>query len=114
MSSYYSEWYKKNKKRVSEQRQERYQNDPCYRRELVEYQREYKKRNKGREKDGRSTFFISKGKEIEVFTIGKLERALNKKSTTIGYWVRSGILPETPFVTDGGHRLYTQEMIDIV
>lgn len=54
------------------------------------------------------------GEEITVYPIGKLASALNRSSLTIRRWEQNGIIPSTFFVNKRGHRMYSQEQIDII
>jgi hypothetical protein len=41
-----------------------------------------------------------------------LADALGKSMSTINFWQRFGTIPETPFRSHGGYRLYTVEMVE--
>jgi DNA-binding transcriptional MerR regulator len=49
-----------------------------------------------------------------VFTVGALARAIGKGVSTIRMWERNGVLPETPYRSSKGDRLYTLEMVEAV
>jgi hypothetical protein len=62
------------------------------------------------------------GKDTEVFTIGALAAALEKKIVTIRLWETKGYIPMAPYrlrskILQGkkvnGNRVYTRELIDI-
>lgn len=63
-----------------------------------------------------------KGKEVDLFTIGALAQALEKKIVTIRLWERKGYIPIAPYrfrskTLNGekvqGNRAYTRELIEI-
>lgn len=62
------------------------------------------------------------GKEVEVFTIGALADALEKKIVTIRLWEKKGYIPIAPYRLRSkqlngkkvnGNRVYTRELIEI-
>jgi len=65
---------------------------------------------------------VLNGQETEVFTIGALADALEKKIVTIRLWERKGYIPIAPYrlrqkTLDGkkvgGNRVYTRELIEV-
>lgn len=65
---------------------------------------------------------ILKGVETELFTVGALAQALEKKIVTIRLWERKGYIPLAPFRLRSkelngkkvnGNRVYTRELIEI-
>jgi hypothetical protein len=63
------------------------------------------------------------GKEVELFTVGALAQALEKKVVTLRLWEKKGYLPIAPYrlrskTLNGqkvnGNRVYTRELIEIV
>jgi hypothetical protein len=65
---------------------------------------------------------IFKGVETELFTVGALAQALEKKIVTIRLWERKGYIPAAPFRLRSkelngkkvnGNRVYTRELIEI-
>jgi hypothetical protein len=62
------------------------------------------------------------GREVEMFTIGALSKALDRPVVTLYQWMDAGYLPTSPYrlpdtkgkngATLAGRRLYTREMIE--
>lgn len=128
-SEYYAGWYEDNGDDLNERRRERYANDPEYRTRVKQWNQEAReRRRKARKAEKRAEKRAVKMKasagawktvEIEVdgvvtrmFTIGALARAVGKGISTIRVWERTGVLPETPYRSDKGDRLYTVEMVE--
>lgn len=61
-----------------------------------------------------ATITLPNGTSIKVYPIGALARALNRSTCTIHRWESLGIIPETFFTNSRGHRMYSQEQIDII
>jgi hypothetical protein len=65
---------------------------------------------------------VFKGVETELFTVGALAQALEKKIVTIRLWERKGYIPIAPFRLRSkqlngekvnGNRVYTRQLIEI-
>ena len=54
------------------------------------------------------------GKPITVYPISVLASALGKSTLTVRRWERLGYIPDTFFINKRGHRMYSQEQIDII
>ena len=63
-----------------------------------------------------------KGEQVEVFTIGALADALEKKIVTIRLWEKKGYIPAAPYRLRSkslngekvlGNRVYTRELIEL-
>lgn len=63
-----------------------------------------------------------KGEQVEVFTIGALADALEKKIVTIRLWEKKGYIPAAPYRLRSkslngqkvnGNRVYTRELVEI-
>jgi hypothetical protein len=63
-----------------------------------------------------------KGEEVEVFTIGALANALEKKIVTVRLWEKKGYIPVAPYRLRSkslngqkvnGNRVYTRDLIEI-
>jgi len=127
---YFQEWYDDNRDELNQRRRERYAKDPEYRQKVQQWNREARaRRRKESEKEDRKakravkigTIGAWKTVEIEVdgvkvrmFTIGALARATGKGISTIRVWERNGTLPETPYRSKKGDRLYTLEMVEAI
>lgn len=66
---------------------------------------------------------VVKGVETELFTVGALASALEKKIVTIRMWEKKGYIPGAPYrlrskIVQGkkvnGNRVYTRELIEIL
>ena len=57
---------------------------------------------------------LPNGEVIDLYPIGVLAKALDRTALTIRRWEREGIIPDTFFVNSRGHRMYSQEQIDII
>jgi hypothetical protein len=66
---------------------------------------------------------VVKGVETELFTVGALAAALEKKIVTIRMWEKKGYIPGAPYrlrskIVQGkkvnGNRVYTRELIEIL
>lgn len=63
------------------------------------------------------------GKQVEMFTIGALSKALGRPIVTLYQWMDAGYLPTSPYrlpnttgkngTTIAGRRLYTRKMIEV-
>lgn len=57
---------------------------------------------------------VPNGSIITVYPISKLASALERSTLTIRRWEREGIIPDTFFTSKRGHRMYSQDQIDII
>ena len=108
---YNSKYYKKNKDTLLEKKRSRYHSDPEYRQRQIEAAREYRKNLR----ESRPPPVVEYG-ESRAFahSVGALAKRINRSVSTINHWQRHGTLPQTPFYTEGGHRMYTDDMITVV
>lgn len=127
-NSYFKEWYEDNAEVLNARRRQRYQKDSEYREKVQGWNRRArKKRTQERaveKKAERKALKMAtsgswKTEEIEVdgvmcrmFTIGALAKALSKGISTLRVWERFGVLPETPYRSNKGDRLYSVEMVE--
>jgi len=127
-NSYFKDWYEDNAEDLNARRRSRYQSDIAYRDKVQGWNRRARnKRNKERSQEQRAerkakkmaTSGAWKTVEIEVdgvkrcmFTIGALAKVLGRGVSTIRVWERFGILPETPYRSNKGDRLYSVEMVE--
>lgn len=65
---------------------------------------------------------VLKGKEVDLYTVGALAHALDKKVVTIRLWEKKGYIPMAPYRLRSkqlngnkvsGNRVYTRELIEI-
>lgn len=66
---------------------------------------------------GRSKNYLVGNKVVELFPIGAVARALNRKPVTVRKWESEGVIPNSPFMmrshdTRGQRRLYSREQIE--
>lgn len=127
---YFQEWYGDNRDSVNDRRRKRYATDPDYKARVQKWNQEARDRRRkatvqedteAREAVKMRTASTWKTVEVEVdgvvvrmFTIGALARATGKGISTIRVWERTGVLPETPYRSKKGDRLYTLEMVEEV
>jgi DNA-binding transcriptional MerR regulator len=128
--SKFKDWYSKNKDELNKSRRERYAGSLLYRERVKERNRRArlkKKRERIKEAKRRQKAVkirLSKswktvkvevdGVEVQMYTIGALAKVLGKGISTLRIWEKNGILPETPYQTERGERLYTLEMVEII
>lgn len=66
---------------------------------------------------GRSKNYLVGNKLVELFPIGAVARALNRKPVTVRKWESDGIIPNSPYMmksrdSRGQRRLYSREQIE--
>lgn len=66
---------------------------------------------------GKPKIFLVDGQPQELFPLGAVARALNRRSVTIRKWETEGIIPRSPFIMPshdprGQRRLYTRAQIE--
>jgi hypothetical protein len=116
---YYAKWWKENAILRRSAKRERYATDKAFRTKLQERVRENRERLRAsgelhKKSDGRSAFVLIGGERVECFTIGQLSKRVNRSQQALNNWQRWGLFPHTPIRTEGNHRLYTAEMIEVV
>lgn len=127
-NSYFKKWYDEHSDGLNAQRREKYKNDPEYRKRVKEWNRRAReKRTEERAEQRRAERRAVKMKassswktiDVEVdgvkrrmFTIGALAKALGRGVSTVRVWERMKVLPETPYRSDKGDRLYSVEMVE--
>ncbi len=126
---YYADWYEENGDDLNDRRRDRYANDPEYKAKVRQWNQEAReRRKKTRKAEKRAEKRAVKMKasagawktvdhEVDgvltrMFTIGALARAVGKGISTIRVWERTGTMPETPYRSEKGDRLYTVEMVE--
>ena len=68
---------------------------------------------------GKGTFMVLRGAETEMFTIGQLAAAINRKPVTIRAWEAAGVIPSSGYSTHaadprGKRRLYTRAQCEAI
>lgn len=66
---------------------------------------------------GRSKVFLVNNTPTELFPLGAVARALNRKPVTVRKWESEGVIPRSPFMMPshdprGRRRLYTRDQIE--
>lgn len=105
-SEYNRSYYYSKRDELLARKRERYLNDPEYREKLKSDASRRRRENR----TGPTMSFA--GKTVPVFRATGLAEELGKCLSTINFWQKHGTIPETPFRSEGGYRLYTAEMID--
>lgn len=129
-SPYFQEWYDENRDDLNARRRERYAKDEAYREKVQRWNRDARaRRRKAAEKEEKKAKRAVKiqtsgqwktvevevdGVKVRMFTIGALAKAIGKGISTIRVWERNGVLPETPYRSKKGDRLYTLEMVESI
>ena len=127
--AYYDQWYEECGDELNARRRRRYASDPAYREKVLDWSRgarEAKRKQTGEERK-RITQFRKMvqsestwkavdvevdGRTVKMFTVGALARALGRSVSTIRVWERSGVIPETPYRSDRGDRLYPMSAVE--
>jgi len=127
-SDYQYEYYQKNKGKLAEERQGRYQEDPEYRQRAIEASRKHRAKKK-KERDilraegkipkrkpteSKPVYAEVDGKKIIVHRIAVLAKRIGRSVDVLNKWINCGSVPQTPFRTRRGDRLYTDGMILVV
>jgi hypothetical protein len=65
---------------------------------------------------------LPNGRQIQMYTLGSLAKALGRPTKTVRYWVENGILPTSPYrlpskqgangAVYAGRRLYSKAMVE--
>jgi len=128
----YKAWYTAHAADLAERRRKKYEEDPEYKRKVLEQNRLYRER-KAKEESARPKPMIripKRRKPVvcmvpingvlaprQLVHIGEFARTIQRSVSTIHQWERAGVLPKTPFFVSGKgkqERLYTAEMIGVV
>jgi hypothetical protein len=123
-------YYETNREKISERKKERYQKDSKVReraKELARLNRAKKKaemdklraegkipKSKPRKRNNGPIYIIVNGKKCVGLSINDLAENIGRPVSTVKNWIKSGVIPDTPFKTGRGKRLYSIGMILIV
>jgi DNA-binding transcriptional MerR regulator len=132
--NYYQRWYEQNGNSLNAARREKYASDPEYRSKILKRNRAARK--KRREMTVEERRAIERAKHIApaaswktvqqeidlngrkvvatLFSIGALAKRLDRGISTVRVWERQGLLPETPYRSEKGDRLYTLDMVESI
>lgn len=128
-SDYQKKYYLDRKEAISKERKRRYHEDPEYRESILDRVSEYRtKKQKNIDKlraDGKLPPSHPRGPRPPmkvkvngvstiVYTVGRMSVELNRSKDVINYWTRIGLLPQTPYRSASGDRLYTESMTIVV
>lgn len=126
----FKEWYEAHGASLNQKRQRRYVEDSQYRQRVLERNRAARKVARARRLEERreardaTTVSVARrqwravewdvggGKILKLFTLGMLAQALTKSPRTLYKWEAKGLLPETPYRTEKGDRLYTVTQVE--
>ena len=67
--------------------------------------------------DAKPRVYKVRGTDVELFTVGQLAKALNRRPVTIRLWERQGIIPRSTYQRNsedprGRRRLYSREQVE--
>lgn len=127
-TSYFQDWYEEHRDDLNDARRSRYASDAAYREKVQKWNAAARKRRaasaEAESREAREAVKLRAtgtwktiqvevdGVMVPMFTIGAMAKALGKGISTIRVWERNGTLPETPYRSKGGDRLYTLEMVE--
>ena len=109
-AEYNRAYYEKHGASLRDKKQSRYHSDPSYRDRVKSDSADRRSRI---EKNSGTAVRCGDGDAI-AFRATALADRLGVSISTINFWQKHGTLPETPFRTPGGYRLYTSDMIEVV
>lgn len=109
MSFSQEEYYRKNKKRITQHRKNRYATDADYRKQIKDRALIHKQRNRTVSPKG-----VIKSRKGFFITIGKLSEVIGKDRQTIRMYHRTGILPTPTHFDTRGWRLYTVHQVLLI
>lgn len=132
--NYYKKWYDENGSDMNAARRKRYAEDSKYRRGVLarnraarELRREADAKDqqarRGAKKVATAPAWKTVQQEVVVggktivatlFTIGALAKRLGRGISTVRVWERQGLLPETPYRSPKGDRLYTLDLVESI
>lgn len=128
-SEYQRMYYEGKRDELSERRKQRYREDPEYRENALSQVREYRKRKRSERERLREAGKLPpphprgprapvrvqlNGVSTIAFTVGRVAIEINRSRDVINYWTRIGLLPQTPFRSPRGDRLYTEGMVFVI
>jgi hypothetical protein len=117
---YYEKWYEENKDEVADRRKSRYENDPGYRKKVLERSANYRERQRTVtqvriSRHQKPRMFKLNGRDVALYSIGAFAGYINRSVQSINHWEKKGLLPRTPYrVGERGFRFYSAEMMEVV
>lgn len=103
-NDYNKEYYRKNRERILARKRERYASDPKYREKV---KRDVAAR---RAEESACAKVEVNGVMVDALKVSEFAEEVGKSVSTINNWQKHGTIPETPFRSPGGFRLYTSDM----
>jgi hypothetical protein len=128
-SQYQKQYYEDNRESLSERRKRLYQEDPEYRQAILDRVAQYRASKRQERAQLRETGALPpshprgprepmgvavNGVRTVAYTVGRMAVELNRSKDVINYWTRIGLLPQTPYRSPRGDRLYTEGMTIVV
>jgi len=120
-TEYFQNWYENNREDLLAKRREKYASDQKHaekcRKRARRYRREVRNGQRVAPEVGQARSPIQvqiRGGVEDAWTIPWLAEGIDRSVQTINYWTKNGLFPDTPIKTPGGHRLYTESMIEAV
>lgn len=104
---YNKSYYAKNRERLLEKKRHRYATDDDYRSKV---KADATSRRKSASARGVQVEVL--GKKVGAVRVRDLAKRLGRSVSTINFWQKHGTIPETPYRTPGGYRLYTDKMVE--
>lgn len=128
-SAYQRAYYEKRSAELSEKRKRQYREDPAYREQALAQVRAYRRKQRAERERLRAAGklppphvggpraplrVLLNGVSTIAYTIGRAAVEVQRSKDTLNYWTRIGLLPQTPFRSVRGDRLYTEGMVLIM
>lgn len=119
----FEDWYRRNKEAFNEKRRARYNQDKAYRKRVLETNKKSREKYKSRdqeEKRAQKEAVKIRIKErwkryqqygTAFFSVGALAEAVGVSVLSIRNWESKGLIPETPYRSRSGNRLYSYPQI---
>jgi len=125
-SSYNSDYYQRNKERLSALRKEKYLSDPEYkgkcmaaalRRKASLAEKRRSEGKKGLRLSSPTVFNVEIGGvsiPVKMFSTGQLARVIGRKAQALRLWEKNGMLPGSLYRKGNGERLYTEFQVNAI
>jgi hypothetical protein len=107
-AGYNKAYYDSKREELLARKRERYASDPELRERL--------KRDAAQRRQSKRTgpILTFNGEDHQAYRASDLADRVGKCMSTVNFWQKHGTIPETPFRSMGGYRLYTGPMIEAV
>ena len=116
-SDYFKRYYKENREDIIRKRREQYASDSDYAESVKRNIEESRKRSsKGKQRRKKIPYPVYKN-EIFVgdgYTLWIVAERTGKPLHVLRHWIKVGLMPQSPFKTESGRVLYTEDMADVV